>query len=222
MIHRPSPNHGPRRGGVRPDLIVLHYTAMERDAALERLCDPAAAVSSHWLIDRRGEAFHLVDEELRAWHAGMGSWGAVTDVNSRSIGIELEGDGSQYPAPLMEALTRLLRDIMARRDIHPARVIGHSDMAPGRKCDPGPLFDWRGLAHAGLSVWPEAGEDEPSGTDAALLRFGYPAFVSPQLRLEAFRLRFRPGASGPADAVDAGLAFDLARRFPIDRWDKAA
>lgn len=222
VISYPSPNHGPRRGGAHPDIVVLHHTVLSCDAALERLCDPVAEVSAHWLIDRAGTLFSLVDEGRRAWHAGAGAWGAVTDVNSRSIGIELEGDGTDFPEAQMAALRALLAGVMARHDIHPARVIAHSDMAPGRKSDPGPAFDWCGLAAAGLSVWPGEAQAEPEGTDAALIRFGYPAGVTPVLRLAAFRLRFRPGAAGSADAVDAGMAADLATRFPVDRWDAGA
>lgn len=222
VISHPSPNHGPRRGGARPDIVVLHHTVLSCDAALERLCDPAAEVSAHWLIDRSGALFSLVEEDRRAWHAGAGAWGAVTDVNSRSIGIELEGDGSDFPGVQMAALRDLLAGVLERHGIHPARVIAHSDMAPGRKNDPGPAFDWRGLAAVGLSVWPEAGRVDPEGADAALIRFGYPADVTPELRLAAFRLRFRPGATGSADAIDAGMAADLAARFPVDRWDAGA
>ena len=190
--------------------------------ALDRLCDPAAEVSAHYLIDRAGEVYALVGESERAWHAGAGAWGAVSDVNSRSIGIELEGDGSDFPAALMRALHDVLRDVFERHGIHPARVIAHSDMAPERKGDPGPGFDWRGLASAGLSVWPRARAEMPKEVDSALLRFGYPAAVGPEARLAAFRLRFRPNAIGPADALDAGIACDLAERFPVDRWDAAA
>lgn len=222
LIPHPSPNHGPRRGGVRPDIVVLHYTVLSCNAALERLCDPVAEVSAHWLIDRAGGLFSLVGEDRRAWHAGAGAWGAVTDVNSRSIGIELEGDGADFPGAQMAVLRDLLAGVLSRHDIHPARVIAHSDMAPGRKNDPGPAFDWRGLAAANLSVWPEAGRAEPERADTALIRFGYPADVTPELRLAAFRLRFRPGVTGPADAVDAGMAADLAARFPVDRWDAGA
>ena len=221
MRHIRSPNQGPRRGGVRPDLVVLHFTAMARDAALERLCDPASEVSAHWLVDCGGEVFTLVDEVERAWHAGAGAWGAVTDVNSRSIGIELEGDGTNFPPALMASLHDVLRGVLDRHAIHPARVIGHSDMAPGRKSDPGPNFDWRGLAAAGLSVWPDPNRRAaPESADLALVRFGYPAAVTPELRIAAFRLRFRPDAAGPVDEVDAGTAADLAARFPVDRWDR--
>jgi hypothetical protein len=147
-----SPNHGPRRDGLRPELVVLHYTAMPDVASAERaLCDPAREVSCHWLIARDGTVKALVDEDRRAWHAGAGSWGGREDVNSRSIGIELDNDGaSPFAAPLMDALEELLGGILARWDIPPLGVIGHSDMAPGRKRDPGPRFDWQRLARGGL------------------------------------------------------------------------
>lgn len=214
----PSPNFGARRGGVRPDMVVIHYTAMEScGAARDRLCDPAAEVSAHWLIAEDGETLALVPEEMRAWHAGAGAWGGVGDVNSRSIGIELANDGVQpFGAPQMVALERLLAGIMARWQVPPERVIGHSDMAPERKRDPGPRFDWRALARAGLSVWPEPGAEAPPGALIPALRaFGYPE-APPEALLAAFRLRFRPWARGPADARDAGAAVDLARRFPVD------
>ena len=212
-----SPNFGERRGGVRPDLIVIHYTAMDSCAASRaRLCDPAAEVSAHWLVDTGGRAELLVDEAMRAWHAGAGGWGSVTDVNSRSIGIELQNTGSQpFSEPQMAALERLLAAIMDRWEIPPERVIGHSDMAPARKADPGPRFDWRRLAPAGLSVWPVLREEAPARFLPALRAFGYPDAPEEAL-IAAFRLRFRPWATGPVDALDAGLACDLAERFPAD------
>lgn len=199
-----------------PDLIVLHYTAMPTCAdAFERLCDPLAEVSAHYLIAEDGEVIALVPEELRAWHAGAGAWGMVTDVNSRSIGIELANPGAQpFPARQIAALERLLADVMHRWQIRPERVIAHSDMAPTRKADPGPRFDWRGLARAGLSVWPDTGA-EPGDFLADARAFGYPA-APPEALLRAFRLRFRPWAQGPLDPVDAALIADLARRFPVD------
>ncbi|MBI1171802.1 N-acetylmuramoyl-L-alanine amidase [bacterium] len=225
-----SPNHGARRGGAVPKLIVLHYTGMPSCAeARERLCDPVHEVSAHWLLDLDGRAEQLVDEGRRAWHAGAGSWGSVSDVNSASIGIEIQNVGHvPFPEPQMAALEGLLRGIMARWSILPQGVIAHSDMAPTRKADPGPHFDWRRLARAGLSVWPEtrsqtqpqmqpptqplAGAGRvPFATSARI--FGYPE-AEPQVVLHAFRLRFRPWARGPLDDVDAALAADLAARFP--------
>lgn len=224
MQPRPSPNFGDRRGGATPDLIVLHYTAMPScDAALARLCDPAAEVSAHYLIGRDGQVLALVPEEARAWHAGAGAWGDVTDVNSRSVGIELDNDGaSPFAAPQMNALERLLPAIMARWAIPPERVIAHSDMAPGRKSDPGTRFDWRRLALQGLAVWPDAPDPAPETDDPARFRdlartIGYAPDTPDEALLAAFRLRFRPGQSGPLDARDVGLAGDIARRFPVDR-----
>lgn len=212
-----SPNCGPRRGGARPDLIVIHYTAMASlSAARARLCDPAAEVSAHYLIGEAGRVEALVAEPARAWHAGAGGWGGVSDVNSRSIGIELANPGDQpFAAPQMAALEALLAGVMARWRVPPERVIGHSDLAPGRKRDPGPRFDWRRLALLGLSVWPGPGGDAAAPFVASVRAFGYPA-AAPEVLLAAFRQRFRPGASGPEDATDRALAADLARRFPVD------
>ncbi|MHC0053837.1 N-acetylmuramoyl-L-alanine amidase [Actibacterium sp. D379-3] len=220
-LTHPSPNFGGRRDGVRPDLIVLHYTAMATaQAACERLCDPLAEVSAHYLIAGDGQVLTLVPEDLRAWHAGAGAWGAVTDVNSRSIGIELANDGaSPFAAAQMDALEALLADLMARHAIAPERVIGHSDMAPLRKCDPGARFDWQRLARRGLSVWPQVAAVLPPVDAARFIRdarrFGYPDTDAAAL-LGAVRLRFRPGASGPLDATDCALIADLAARFPVD------
>lgn len=220
-----SPNHGERRGGARPDMVVIHYTAMASAAAsCARLCDPAAEVSAHWLVDLDGAVTRLVPEELRAWHAGAGRWGAVTDVNSRSIGIELQNTGAHpFPEAQVRALERLLEGIMARWAIPPERVIGHSDMAPARKADPGPRFDWRRLALSGLSVWPggAVGFTHPTFR-AAAVAFGYDPDLAEEVILRAFRLRFRPWATGPADAVDAALAADLAARWPVDGGGPAA
>lgn len=181
-------------------------------SALKRLCLPAAEVSAHYLIGADGTVWQLVDEGLRAWHAGAGEWRGQGDVNSRSIGIELDNDGaSPFAWPQIRALERLLAGILDRWPIPPEGVIAHSDFAPERKTDPGPRFDWRGLALKGLSVWPDRGDPEaPLGP--SLDAIGYPQ-AEAGLRLAAFRLRFRPWAAGPEDAVDRALADDLARRF---------
>jgi N-acetylmuramoyl-L-alanine amidase len=209
-----SPNFGPRRGGARPALIVLHYTGMESTAAaLERLCDPAAEVSAHYLISETGEQIGLVPEEMRAWHAGAGAWRGWSDVNSVSIGIELANTGAHpFPEPQMRRLEALLEAVRGRWGIAPEGVIAHADMAPGRKTDPGARFDWRRLARAGHSVWPGPDGDPAAPFDRSLARFGYPP-VAPALLLASFRLRFRPWATGPEDATDRRLADDLARRF---------
>ena len=211
MIRHPSPNFGPRRDGLRPGLVVLHYTQMPTAAsALRRLCLPEAQVSAHYLIGRDGTVWHLVDEAMRAWHAGAGLWQGQDDINSRSIGIELDNDGaSPFAWPQIAALEGVLRGVLARWAIAPAGVIAHSDMAPARKVDPGPRFDWRGLARAGLAVWPRAGGDPAVPLADSLDRIGYPP-VEPGLRLAAFRLRFRPQGRGPEDATDRALASALA------------
>lgn len=194
-------------------------------SARERLCDPAAEVSAHYLIGADGIVFALVPEEARAWHAGAGSWGGAEDVNSRSIGIELANDGATpFAAAQMSALEELLAAVMARWNLRPEQLIGHSDMAPDRKADPGARFDWRRLARAGLSVWPatvEADTFEAAAFQRAAQAFGYPQ-AAPDILLRAVRLRFRPWAHGPGDAVDMAIATDLARRFAIDGTGGAA
>jgi N-acetylmuramoyl-L-alanine amidase len=212
-LTHPSPNFGDRRG-KRVELVVLHYTAMAScGEALERLCDPAAEVSAHYLIDTDGRVLSLVEENARAWHAGAGFWAGAGDVNSRSIGVELANPGDRpFPEPQMAALERLLADILRRQALPARAVIGHSDMAPDRKGDPGPRFDWRRLALQGLSVWPELGE--PGDFRSDLRAFGYPE-ATPEHLLTAFRLRFRPWGKGPLDDMDRALAAGL-RRNAVD------
>lgn len=208
MAGYPSPNHGDRRG-QRPELIVLHYTGMnDAISARARLCDPKAEVSAHWLIAEDGTVEALVPEDRRAWHAGAGEWRGGDDVNSRSIGIEIANPGDRpFAARQIDALTTLLRQIMTRWQIGPAAVIGHSDMAPERKFDPGPRFDWQRLAREGLALWPEPGEDIPLAS--SLDQIGYPA-CDPQTRLKAFRLRYRPWGYGPETTEDRRIAAGAA------------
>jgi len=208
IIDHPSPNFGPRRDGLRPEFIVLHYTAMDTaEAALGRLCDPDPEVSAHYLICEKGRIFKLVDEKMRAWHAGAGTWQGKTDLNSRSIGIELDNRGTHpFSEPQMAALEALLPAIMTRWDIPASGVIGHSDMAPGRKFDPGPRFDWRRLALAGLAVWPDGRPAVGDWTTAAS-RLGYDTDIPEAL--SAFRARFRPWAKGPRDAEDVRIVTRL-------------
>ena len=163
IIQSPSPNHNERPAGKAIDILLIHYTGMrDGDAALQRLCDPAAKVSSHYLIDEDGTIHRLVDESRRAWHAGVGYWAGERDINAVSIGIELVNPGHDngyraFPQPQMAALIELGKAILARHPIPPSRVLGHSDIAPTRKIDPGELFDWkagrgrdRPLAGAGI------------------------------------------------------------------------
>jgi N-acetylmuramoyl-L-alanine amidase len=183
--------------------------------ALARLCDPQAEVSAHYLIASDGTTWQMVTEDMRAWHAGTGAWLGQGDVNSRSIGIELDNRGTHpFSQPQMAALERLLPQVMARWGIGPAGVIGHSDMAPVRKVDPGPRFDWARLARQGLAVWPDPRDaDGDFLRDAA--RFGYPTADEAAL-LAAFRSRFRPHATGPLGHADRAVMADLAARFGVD------
>ncbi|MEW9921502.1 N-acetylmuramoyl-L-alanine amidase [Marimonas sp. MJW-29] len=207
----PSPNCGPRRDGLRPHLVVIHYTAMQgADAAIARLCDPEAEVSSHYVIDMGGGVTQLVKEEERAWHAGAGEWCGQDDINSRSIGIELDNAGDHpFPERQMAALERLLAEIMGRWDIGPDGVIGHSDMAPGRKHDPGPRFDWARLARQGLAARPAKAHPNEITEDSfrrAAGEAGFTADVGFDDLLAATRLRFAPWRRGPLCAADYALA----------------
>ncbi|WP_418592225.1 N-acetylmuramoyl-L-alanine amidase [Ponticoccus sp. (in: a-proteobacteria)] len=196
-------------------MVVLHYTAMQSaEAARARLCAPEVEVSAHYLIAEDGRTWQMVEEERRAWHAGAGAWGAVRDVNSHSIGIELANRGDHpFPEPQMRALEGLLAPMLARWSIPPERVVGHSDTAIARKIDPGPRFDWHRLARRGLSVWPAPASPGDFLRDCA--RFGYDsAQAGAEEVLCAFRLRFRPMARGALEDRDRALAADLAARWP--------
>ncbi|MCB1490165.1 MAG: N-acetylmuramoyl-L-alanine amidase [Bauldia sp.] len=155
----PSPNHGPRPPGTDVDILLLHYTGMASGAgALSWLCDPRSQVSCHYFIFEDGRIVQLVDEARRAWHAGRGSWAGETDINSRSIGIELAHPGHEYgyrafAGAQIAALIDLSHGILARNPIPPQRVLAHSDIAPERKEDPGELFPWDALHAAGIGHW---------------------------------------------------------------------
>lgn len=164
IIQHPSPNHNARRHPL--DMLVLHYTGMEDGpSAIERLCDPAFEVSAHYVVEEDGRVFQLVPEAERAWHAGQGSWQGDEDLNSRSIGIEIVNGGHNFPLPdgslppfpdvQIEAVIELCKGILNRHSIPQSRVIGHSDLAPDRKEDPGEHFPWSRLAENGIGLWPE-------------------------------------------------------------------
>lgn len=217
---RPSPNHGPRRGDDEVDMLVLHYTGMpDAEAALARMCDLAAEVSAHYLIDVDGAIWRLVAEDRRAWHAGRSYWAGDTDINSRSIGIELAnpGHGPEYrpfAEPQMAALIRLASEIVSRHAIPAGRVLAHSDIAPARKLDPGELFDWKRLAAAGIGLWSDAASESAppeDRTDSLMRAFGYED-ASPQA-LTAFQRHFRPtDISGAPDAETRARLADLVAR----------
>jgi N-acetylmuramoyl-L-alanine amidase len=158
-IELPSPNFNHRNAPI--DILLLHYTGMQSaQAALDRLCDPAAKVSAHYVVDEDGTTYRLVEEQYRAWHAGAACWSGTRDVNAHAIGIEIVNPGHEFgyrafPLVQMQAVLALAQEIVARHGITPARVLGHSDVAPLRKEDPGELFDWRYLAENGVGLWPQ-------------------------------------------------------------------
>ena len=222
VSERPSPNCRARPPGAPIDTLVLHYTGMtSAAAAIERLRDPAAAVSSHYVVDEDGTVFRLVPEVLRAAHAGVSFWRGATDLNDRSIGIEIVNPGHEwgyrpFPAGQIDAVVALALQILRRHPIPPCNVVGHSDVAPDRKQDPGELFPWRTLAARGIGVWP--GDDDvpdghrpdgdpadPAALDAALDAIGYPA-VAPAIRIVAFQRHWRQ------DRVDGVADRGTARR----------
>ncbi len=163
ILDRPSPNCEPRPAGSSIDLLILHYTGMRDGAtALARLTDAASKVSAHYAIDEDGTVYRLVDEAMRAWHAGAGSWGQISDINSHSIGVELIHPGHEwgyrsFATAQMAALVELAQGILQRHKILPRNVLGHSDIAPARKEDPGELFDWARLAAEGIGLMPPEG-----------------------------------------------------------------
>lgn len=157
----PSPNYGERAGGITADMIILHYTGMESDeGALAWLCNAESQVSSHYFVHQDGTVVQMVPETQRAWHAGRSKWAGESDINSRSIGIEIANGGHPaglpgFPDAQVDAVVELCRDCAARLDIAPERVLGHSDVAPGRKVDPGEMFPWGKLHQAGVGHWVE-------------------------------------------------------------------
>ena len=187
------------------DTLMLHYTGMRSaQAAVDRLRDPAARVSSHYVIEEDGQVWNLVPEERRAWHAGISSWRGREWLNDCSIGIEIVNPGHEwgyrpFPAAQMAAVTSLCLQILARHPIPAWNVVGHSDVAPDRKQDPGELFDWQELAREGVGQWPADIGTEVDDPEAALRTIGYPV-PTLALTLAAFQRRWRPLAvTGEAD-----------------------
>lgn len=215
--HLPSPNIEPRRTGGGPDMLILHYTGMD-DAgmACRWLCDPVSKVSCHYLVDEHGGIVQMVDENMRAWHAGISSWKGEDDINSRSIGIEIHNPGHaagypDFPEAQMLAVIALCKDIVARHHIHPARVLAHSDVAPARKIDPGEKFDWARLHAEGIGHWvkPEPIDGGPflqagdqgqavEALQGMLALYGYETEINglydgaTEVAVRAFQRHFRP------------------------------
>ncbi len=218
IVRTPSPNFDARPAGVRPEILVLHYTDTETlDETLAILRDPARQVSAHYVVGEDGTIHALVDESVRAWHAGVASWRGLTDINARSIGIEIQNPGHRcgyraFPDAQIDAVTELARAIVQRNEIAARDVVGHSDVAPARKRDPGELFPWARLAEAGVGLYPAEvaprrrivrdfgpGERDQAVLEAQndLVRFGYACPVDGVLDetthdvLVAFQRRFR-------------------------------
>ena len=195
----PSPNQDTRPPGNPIDTLVLHYTGMlSAKVAIHRLRDPAARVSSHYVVEEDGLVWRLVPEDRRAYHAGISAWRGHTALNDRSIGIEIVNPGHEwgyrpFPARQMSAVCDLCLGILGRHPIPPVNVVSHSDIAPDRKQDPGELFDWEGLAQNGVGLWPktEAAPVQPEAVAATLAAIGYPIPDLPTT-LRAFQRRWRP------------------------------
>jgi N-acetylmuramoyl-L-alanine amidase len=212
-----SPSHGERRDGRRPDMLLLHYTGMpDAQGALEWLRNPASGVSAHYFVFEDGRVAQLVPETLRAWHAGAGSWGGDHDINSCSIGIEIANPGHDgglppFPDAQIASVIALGKDIVGRWSMAPDRVLAHSDVAPGRKQDPGERFPWADLHRAGLGHWVEpapvrAGRSLSRGdkgpnvetAQAMFAQYGYGVALSgifdeaTEAVVAAFQRHFRP------------------------------
>ena len=212
---RGSPNFNQRR----PNFVIIHYTSDNTaEQALNTLTHPLREVSAHYLIERNGKIYQLVDEQARAWHAGESSWGATTDLNSSSLGIELDNNGKEPFADIqIAALLQLLKDVAGRHRLPPANIIGHADVAPGRKQDPGPLFPWKVLAAQGFGLWCEPPFPEPPPAFdpiAGLKSIGYNT-VNVDAAVAAFKAHFVPDEPGPGLSQRShALIHCLSRQSP--------
>jgi N-acetylmuramoyl-L-alanine amidase len=237
IIENPSPNFDERDTAV--SMLVLHYTGMKSgQAAIDWLCNPASKVSSHYVVEEDGRIFRLVAEDKRAWHAGVSSWRGTTGLNNCSIGIEIVNPGHEwgyrkFPDVQMKSVVELSTDIVARRGIARENVIGHSDIAPLRKLDPGELFDWQSLANTGVGLsipklkhitgptlkLGDTGEDV-RGLQEQLMQLGYNPALSAEMDagttaiILAFQRHFRPKrVDGVADAETRAVLAKLLLDF---------
>jgi N-acetylmuramoyl-L-alanine amidase len=221
FIEAPSPNFEPRKGP--PDMIVLHYTGMETgEAALARLRDPEAKVSSHYLVEEDGRIFRLVPEERRAWHAGRAFWKGETDINGASVGVEIVNPGHDFgyrpfPDAQIAAVIALVSDVRSRWSVTDARILGHSDVAPDRKQDPGELFPWKRLAEAGHGLWVE-----PPAAPGAPLAEGEEGAGVFALQAGLTRLGFDCAPSGKFDAATTTVIRAFQRHWRPERIDGVA
>ena len=210
----PSDNHDTRRAQV----IVLHYTeqdSVEQSLRTLRTRNRGGPVSAHYLVGEDGRIYQLVSDEHRAWHAGAGSWGTIHELNSASIGIEIDNDGVEpFSDAQVAAVIALLEDLTTRHRIPKTAVIGHSDLAPGRKIDPGPLFPWKRLHDAGFGIWPDADAPLPPpefDPIDALRLVGY-AVDRPEAAIHSYRMRFRGDNARTLDSEDLRILYALSRR----------
>ena len=231
VTERPSPNHGPRHEPARIDMLVLHYTGMTTGAAaLERLCARDARVSAHYVVEEDGAIWRLVPESRRAFHAGVSSWEGEGDLNAVSLGIEIVNPGHEwgyrrFPEAQMRSVELLCRDLVARYSIPPHRVVGHSDIAPKRKSDPGELFDWARLADAGIGIWPPANPPPPGFAADPLQSLGDLKFIgycasaeSQSPAVVAFQRRFRQSCcDGRLDLETAARLAEVRDAFARSR-----
>jgi N-acetylmuramoyl-L-alanine amidase len=218
----PSPNHGERKDGRRPDMILLHYTGMPNAAeALERLCSPAGEVSAHYFVHEDGRIVQMVQESRRAWHAGAASWTGETDINSCSIGIEIANPGHDYgypdfPKRQIAAVTALCRGIQTRYAITPVRVLAHSDVAPSRKQDPGEKFPWRTLYDSGVGHWVRP---MPIGKDGAVLALGDRGDDVTAIQESLSQYGYGLATTGTYDSVTHDVVTAFQRHFRPERTD---
>src|SRR5579863_9978163 len=221
----PSPNHGERRDGRRPDMIGLHYTGMEdAEAALELLKARGSEVSAHYFVFEDGRIIQMVQETRRAWHAGKSSWAGETDINSCSIGIEIANPGHDhgypdFPKRQIAAVTALCRSIHTRNTIAPARVLAHSDVAPSRKQDPGEKFPWRTLYESGVGHWVPSAR---IGKDPAVLGLGDRSEAVAPLQEALAQYGYGLTVSGTYDSATHDVVTAFQRHFRQERIDGIA
>jgi N-acetylmuramoyl-L-alanine amidase len=243
----PSPNHGDRNNGRLADMILLHYTGMpDVEGAIAQLCTPGTDVSAHYIVLEDGRIVQCVPEAKRAWHAGVSSWAGEEDINSCSIGVEIINRGHDwgypdFPLRQIAAVIALCRGIMLRRKIPSHRVLAHSDVAPGRKRDPGEKFPWHSLANSGVGHWVQPApivrsetlklgsiSDDVAGLQAALAKYGYKIptngkFDGPTMEVvTAFQRHFRPArVDGIADHSTISTLHALLASLPGDAMTTA-
>lgn len=226
------PNCEPRTGGARPSIILLHYTGIADGlTAFEILNDPVSKVSAHYMVDEDGTVHDIVPEDMRAWHAGVSYWDHETDINSHSIGIEMQNPGHEYgyrpfPQAQMNAVLRLCREVMSRHEIK--QVLGHSDVSPGRKQDPGELFNWKWLAAHGVGLWPDVNDEDRAKAEVLARRdfeaqklfhlYGYDPMAATIDVVTAFHRHYYPERMGEGEMPAGDICAEgLARLVSLLR-----